>query len=170
MWKYTGTQRPPFADVPGPGQESVWDYPRPPDLAPDPRLLEVRCEDVIIASTRSAVRVIETAGPPTFYIPPEHVDRSRIVRAPGDSRCEWKGTAGYWTLAETPDRPPVAWSYPSPSTAFERIRDFLAFYPDRLACFVAGERVRPQPGGFYGGWITDELVGPFKGEAGTESW
>ena len=170
MWTYRGQQRPAFAVAPGPGQESVWDYPRPPALVPDARLVEVRAGDAPLASTRRAYRVLETAGPPTFYLPPEDVDRARLVRASGNSVCEWKGVAAYWALADAPGARAVAWSYDDPAAAFRPIRWFLAFYPARVECFVAGERVRPQPGGFYGGWITAEIVGPFKGEPGTAGW
>jgi uncharacterized protein (DUF427 family) len=170
MWTHTGKHRPPFAETPGPGQESVWDYPRPPRTAPDARLVEVRSQGDLIASSSAAVRALETAGPPTFYLPPQDVDRSRLVKAPGGSLCEWKGVAGYWKLAGAPEEPTVAWSYAAPEEEFERIRDFVAFYPGRIECFVATERVRPQPGAFYGGWVTDEVVGPFKGDPGTERW
>jgi uncharacterized protein (DUF427 family) len=114
------------------------------------------------------VRVLETASPPTFYIPPDDVERERLVPVRGRSHCEWKGEARYWALE--PDGEPVAWSYPDPYPEFAVIRDWLAFYPGRVECRVDGERVRPQPGRFYGGWITDELVGPFKGEPGSEGW
>jgi uncharacterized protein (DUF427 family) len=169
-WRYHGQERPPFAVPPGPGQESVWDYPRPPALVPDARLVEVKTAGATIAATSRACRVLETAGPPTFYIPPEDVDRAQLVRASGSSVCEWKGTATYWGLTDAPGAAPVAWSYEDPTPAFQPVRGYLAFYPGRVECFVAGERVRPQPGKFYGGWITDEIVGPFKGEAGTGDW
>lgn len=170
MWEYRGQKRPPFALPPGPGQESVWDYPRPPALAPDDRLVEVKADSALIASSTRAVRVLETAGPPTFYLPPGDVRLSQLVRASGRSVCEWKGAAGYWALAAAPGAGAVGWSYDHPSPAFAPIRGHLSFYPGRLECFVAGERVRPQPGGFYGGWITDEIVGPIKGDPGTAGW
>ncbi|MCG8428287.1 MAG: DUF427 domain-containing protein, partial [Chromatiales bacterium] len=88
----------------------------------------------------------------------------------GSSVCEWKGVARYWALSSSPSKGTVGWSYPKPTPAFKAIRDYVSFYPAALACFVAGERVRAQPGSFYGGWITNEIVGPFKGEPGTEQW
>jgi uncharacterized protein (DUF427 family) len=170
MWQYRGQERPPFAIEPGPGQESVWDYPRPPALVPDARPIEVWAATTRIAATTRAVRVLETAGPPTFYIPPDDVARAALVRASGSSFCEWKGVASYWALAVAPGAGAIGWSYDDPTPAFEAIRGWLSFYPGRVACSVAGERVRPQPGGFYGGWVTDEIVGPFKGEPGTGRW
>ena len=162
--------RPAFAIPPGPGQESVWDYPRPPVVRPDPREVVVSAGGVEIARTTRAVRVLETASPPTFYIPPGDV-RHPLEPAPGATWCEWKGQARYWTVVAGDDRlERVAWSYPSPAAPFESLRDYIAFYPARLACSVDGIRVEPQPGRFYGGWITPEVVGPFKGEPGTEGW
>jgi uncharacterized protein (DUF427 family) len=170
MWEHTGHGRPDFAVEPGPGQESVWDYPRPPRLERDARLVEVASPDAPLARTHHALRVLETASPPTFYLPPEDVQRDRLVPVPGRSFCEWKGEAVYWALAAAPDAGPVAWSYPAPREPFAALRDRLAFYPGRVACRVDGERVRPQPGEFYGGWVTDDVVGPFKGEPGTGHW
>jgi len=170
MWTYTGRKRPDFAETPGPGEESVWDYPRPPRLEADSRLVEVKTGERMVASSRRCIRVLETASPPTFYLPPEDVHRDLLSPAPGRSHCEWKGIARYWTLRESPDDSPVGWSYPDPTPAFEAIRGYISFYPAILECYVAGERVRPQPGRFYGGWITREIVGPFKGEPGSEGW
>lgn len=170
-WSHVGRQRPPFAVAPGPGQESVWDYPRPPRLAIDQREVVVRRGDVVVAATHRAIRVLETASPPTFYLPWADVTPGMLESAPGTSWCEWKGEARYWSLVTTGGRRErVGWSYPAPSPGFAAIREHVAFYASRLECFVAGERVRPQPGGFYGGWITSEVVGPFKGELGTSGW
>jgi len=169
MWTYTGQRRPDFAVEPGPGQESVWDYPRPPALKDDGRLVEVRDGDRSVASTLASVRVLETASPPTFYIPPEDVDWRLLVDTAGSSYCEWKGHARYWALARDPATA-IAWSYPEPSSRFARLKDYVSFYPGRMACVVDGARVQPQPGHFYGGWITAEIVGPFKGEPGTGHW
>ena len=169
MWKNTGKSRPDNAVAPGPGQESVWDYPRPPELQHDGRLVEVKHGDVVVASTTAALRILETASPPTFYVPAEDVDLDQLVEVTGSSVCEWKGRAVYWALAHAPELP-VAWSYPRPSPRFDRIQNHLAFYPGRVECYVDGERVRAQAGGFYGGWVTDEIVGPFKGEPGTADW
>ena len=170
MWKYRGQQRPEFAIAPEPGQESVWDYPRPPKLAPDRRRVEVVFEGGRLAASDRCIRVLETASPPTFYIPPSDVDWKTLEAAAGRSVCEWKGTAQYWGLSSRPELGPVAWSYPAPTPAFEKIKDYVAFYPAAVACYVAGERVRAQPGKFYGGWVTSDVVGPFKGEPGTQHW
>jgi uncharacterized protein (DUF427 family) len=170
-WRYIGTERPPFAHEPGPGQESVWDYPRPPRVEDDAREIVVRCGFVVVARTRRAVRVLETASPPTFYVPWSDVDRRCIEPAPGGSACEWKGDARYWTVVAGGARlRAVAWSYPAPLAGFEAIAQRVAFFPSRIECVVDGRRARPQPGGFYGGWITPEVVGPFKGEPGTQDW
>ena len=168
MWTHRGQKRPGFAIEPGPGQESVWDYPRPPCIDRDPREVVVAARSEL-ARTRAALRVLETASPPTFYLPAAAVVAGALVPAPGRSHCEWKGEARYWALAEAPDEP-VGWSYPAPFPEFAALRDHVAFYPGRVACYVDDERVRPQAGDFYGGWITDEIVGPFKGDPGTGGW
>ena len=169
MWAHDGSRRPPIAIAPGPGQESVWDYPRPPRVEADTRLVEVKAGDVTLASTRRALRVLETASPPGFYLPAVDVDRSQLQRVPGRSLCEWKGAASYWSLADAAS-PSVAWTYDDPLAAFAALRGCFAFYASRIACYVDGERVTPQPGGFYGGWVTREIVGPMKGEPGTGHW
>lgn len=170
-WQYRGRARPDFAVAPGPGEESVWDYPRPPRIALDPRRVEVRSGRLEIACSERALRVLETGSPPTFYLPLADVRGGVLEPAAGASECEWKGTAAYWSLsAPHADAAPVAWSYPSPLVDFDALSDHLAFYPGRVECRVAGERVRPQAGGFYGGWVTAEITGPWKGEPGTESW
>ena len=170
MWQYQGQNRPNFAVEPGPDQESVWDYPRPPMLVPDRRLVEVFLADDRIASSNGAYRVLETAHPPSFYIPPRDVTWELLTSASGHSICEWKGAAQYWALKHNPQSGVVGWSYPDPTSAFKQIREYISFYPAVLTCYIAGERVRSQPGKFYGGWITKEIVGPFKGEPGTEHW
>jgi uncharacterized protein (DUF427 family) len=171
MWKYNGRKRPPFAEAPGPGQESVWDYPRPPKVVADQRRVVVRFGDSIIADSISTYRVLETAGPPTFYIPPRDVRVELLQPFPGASVCEWKGTAKYWSLKTSePAREAIGWSYPTAQSPYELISGYFSFYPGRVECFVDNQRVRPQPGYFYGGWVTDEIVGPWKGEPGTERW
>lgn len=152
--------------------ESVWDYPRPPRLEPSPRHIVIRHAGRRVADTRKALRVLETSHPPVYYLPPADVNLSLLAPAPGSSYCEWKGVARYWDLVAGQERlPKLAWSYPDPTPAFEALRDHLAFYAGPLdACLVDGEQVRPQPGGFYGGWITRDLVGPFKGGPGTLGW
>lgn len=169
LWGNTGERRPEFALDPGPGQESVWDYPRPPASRRDNRLIEVCTGARVIARTRASVKVMETASPPTFYLPPGDIDTALLVPSPGASVCEWKGAATYWALTSDPGQP-VAWSYPRPRPRFDMIRDYVAFYPGRVECYVDGERVEAQPGRFYGGWITADVVGPFKGDPGTGHW
>lgn len=170
-WRWRGDDRPPFAMPPGPGQESVWDYPRPPAIVTDPREVVVLWDDVEIARTGNAVRVCETGHPPTFYLPAESVDAALLEAAGGGSFCEWKGPARYWNV-RVGDRvlPSVAWSYPQPLEGGERLAGRFAFYATTLTCLVDGVRALPQPGGFYGGWITPELAGPFKGEPGSAGW
>jgi len=171
MWTYYGQKRPPFADAPDLRQESVWDYPRPPKLVPDSRRVEVRLAALIIADSTQTYRVLETASPPTFYVPPMDVRLEFLQLSSGSSICEWKGAARYWTLkSHARSSEPVGWSYPNPNPPFETIASYFSFYPARLECYVEGERVQPQPGEFYGGWVTHEIVGPFKGRPGTESW
>ena len=169
VWNYRGRVRPDFAEEPAAGQESVWDYPRPPIAEACSRLVEVKDGDTILARTRSSYRLKETASPPTFYLPPGDVRAELLVPVPGSSICEWKGAASYFALAREPGDP-IAWAYARPRPRFDRIRNFIAFYPGRIACYVDGERVEPQPGRFYGGWITSDVVGPFKGEPGTGHW
>ena len=165
-WTYRGHERPPFARAPGEGEESVWDYPRPPRLVADDRLVEVGLGDRIVARTRRAVRVLETASPPTFYLPPGDVEMDWLVPSGARSFCEWKGIAVDLDLRDGPRS--VGWRYPETFPEFEAIAGWPAFYPARLECFVDGERVRPQPGGYYGGWLTREIVGPVKGEPGID--
>ena len=158
--------------APGPGQESVWDYPRPPRLEETSRRLQIVFAGHILADTRRAYRVLETSHPPVYYLPPEDIGMEYLVPAEGTSFCEWKGLAGYYTV-QIGERvaPKAAWYYPSPTPAFLPMRGFVAFYAGSMdECTVDGELVIPQPGGFYGGWITSDVVGPFKGEAGTWGW
>ena len=157
---------------PGPGQESVWDYPRPPRLEDSAKHIQVVFNGVILADTRRAKRVLETSHPPVYYLPPEDIQQQYLLPARGSSFCEWKGQAAYYTVT-VGDRTEesVAWFYPHPTPAFEALKGYVAFYPSRMdACSVDGERVQPQPGDFYGGWITSEIVGPFKGSPGTMGW
>jgi uncharacterized protein (DUF427 family) len=174
-WTHIGQRRPPFATEPGPGEESVWDYPRPPALVPDARRVQVWLGSVCVADTVRALRVLETAHPPTFYLPLADVNAQALRPAAGSSWCEWKGQAQYWSVqAEGLSLQRIGWSYPQPLPAFQALRDHLAFYagatPDTLRCTVDGLTAQPQPGGFYGGWVTPDVVGPFKGEAGTMGW
>ena len=171
QWRHVGDARPPFAQTPGPGQESVWDYPRPPRIEADRREIVVRSGNVEIARTRNALRLLETASPPTFYLPRADVRPDALTAATGTSHCEWKGEAHYLTvIAGTRRFESAAWFYPQPELTFAALRDHVAFYPQQLECLVDGVRVLPQPGRFYAGWITPELVGPFKGEPGSAGW
>ena len=125
-----------------------------------------------VADTHAALRVLETSHPPVYYLPPSDVDGSLLEPVPGSSFCEWKGLARYWDLVVGGERlSRIAWSYPEPTPAFAPLREHLAFYAGPLEeCLVDGERVRPQPGGFYGGWITSNIIGPFKGGPGSSGW
>ncbi len=169
MWQNTGRARPDFAIQPEDGQESVWDYPRPPSLKPDSRRVVVQHGSRLIVDTTRSLRLCETASPPSFYLPPADVDWDLLTPAGGSSVCEWKGEARYWALQDEPGTP-VGWSYPRPRARYDKLKNHIAFYPALLECSVAGERVSPQPGRFYGGWITSDIVGPFKGEPGTGHW
>jgi len=153
--------------------ESVWDYPRPPRVEPAARRVRVELGGELIVDTTRAHRVLETSHPPTYYVPSEDVAPGVLVPSRGRTTfCEWKGIASYFdvvTLGRTVER--GAWTYPDPTPDFEAIRDAVAFYPGRMdACFVDDERVVAQPGDFYGGWITADVLGPFKGVAGTTGW
>jgi uncharacterized protein (DUF427 family) len=170
MWKHTGKQRPDFAIRPGPDQESVWDYPRPPVLDPSDEQVRVSHNGTTIAASSATLRVLETASPPTYYIPAADIDWSLLQEIDHGSFCEWKGRASYFALAEDRSRVPIAWRYANPSARFAAIDGHASFYPSRVLCEVNGERVIPQPGEFYGGWITRRVVGPFKGEPGTGHW
>lgn len=170
-WRWRGEKRPPFAEVPSYGQESVWDFPRPPALMPDAREVVVAWNGIPVGRTRSAIRLLETSHPPSFYLPWADIDRSLLVPASGGSFCEWKGPARYWSLVHEGRRlDGIAWSYPQPLAGAEAIADCVAFYATGLQCSVGGAAVTPQPGGFYGGWVTPELVGPFKGGPGSTAW
>ena len=160
--------------TPGPGQESVWDYPRPPAVDPSTKHVRVRARagGPVVADTHQAVRVLETSHPPTWYVPPAAVVDGAVRRSAARSTtCEFKGAATYWDLV-TDDGvvEAAAWSYEDPTPGFASLKGYLAFSPGKVACSVADEVVRPQEGGFYGGWVTDDVVGPFKGAPGTWGW
>ena len=156
----------------GPGQESVWDYPRPPRVEPERRMVRIVLGGVTIATSDRALRVLETSLPPGVYLPPEGFVDGSLRPNPNRTVCEWKGGAEYWDLSGG-DATGVAaaWSYPEPRSGFEAIAGYISVYPGRVdACYLGAELVGPQEGTFYGGWITDEIVGPFKGAAGTVGW
>ncbi|MCP5095084.1 MAG: DUF427 domain-containing protein [Chloroflexi bacterium] len=158
---------------PGPGQESVWDYPRPPRVEETDKHVQVVFNEVVIADTHRAKRVLETSHPPVYYIPIEDVIRDILVPRFTKTLCEFKGEAYYYGLFMDDEAQvaSAAWYYPSPNPGYETLKMHLAFYPDYVdACYVDGELVTSQPGKFYGGWVTKDIVGPFKGEPGTETW
>jgi uncharacterized protein (DUF427 family) len=153
-------------------QESVWDYPRPPRVAPTSARVRITLGGTVIADTTDAVRVLETSHPPVYYVPRADFIDGALEPAPGASMCEFKGAARYLTLRSGATvSESAAWYYPTPTAGFEALVDRIAVYPSRVdACEVAGETVRAQDGDFYGGWITDAIVGPFKGAPGTLGW
>jgi len=152
--------------------ESVWSYPRPPEVRPEPRPVLVTAEGRTIASSEHALRVCETAGAPVVYVPASDVAPDALRPAEGGGTyCEWKGVASYLdVVAGERVVPRAAWNYARPAPGFEQLADFYSFYPGLVECRLADERVRPQPGGFYGGWVTDEITGPIKGAPGSEGW
>lgn len=158
--------------APGPGQESVWDYPRPPRVEPLNARVTIEQGGHMIADTTSAFRVLETSHPPAIYLPPEAFVDGALQPAEGSSYCEFKGRARYFDVVGGDTRAErAAWSYPSPSLGFESISGFVSVYPGRMErCTIDGETVTPQEGDFYGGWITASIVGPFKGAPGTWGW
>lgn len=157
---------------PRPGQESVWDYPRPPRVEPTSERIVVRLGVEVIAETTSAIRVLETSHPPAYYLPRAAFVPGSLTPAEGASWCEFKGRAGYLDVhGGGVTAPSAAWFYPTPSPGFEALEGLVSLYPGRMdACEVDGETVVPQEGGFYGGWITSRVVGPFKGAPGTTGW
>ncbi len=153
--------------------ESVWDYPRPPRIELSPRRIRVELGGETIVDTTSAYRALETSHPPVYYVPVDDVKPGVLTASGGRTTfCEWKGSASYLDVSAGGQRAErAAWTYHDPRPGFEEIRDAVAFYPGRMdACFVDDERVVAQPGDFYGGWITSDVVGPFKGDPGTRGW
>lgn len=157
---------------PAQGQESVWDYPRPPRLEQTNKHIQITFNGRLLADTRHAYRVLETSHPPVYYLPPGDIQMEFLKPISDSSWCEWKGEAAYFDVAVGDKMAgKVAWTYPQPTPAFQAIRNHVAFYAWAMdACLVDGEKVQPQPGRFYGGWITSDIVGPFKGEPGTSGW
>lgn len=165
---------PPIArPKPLPGQESVWDYPRPPRLEQMTQHVTVVFNGVTIVDTHRPIRILETSHPPTYYLPPEDCRMEYFTPVPArHTYCEWKGEASYYTI-RVGDKaaPAAAWTYHNPSAGYTALRGYIALYAGRVdACYVDGEKVQAQPGDFYGGWITAAIVGPFKGEPGTYGW
>jgi uncharacterized protein (DUF427 family) len=158
--------------APGPGQESVWDYTRPPGLERVTSSIRVVLGGITIVDTNESWRVTETASPPTYYLDPTAFVSGVVRPSAGQSWCEWKGAASYVDLvAGEKVATRAAWRYLHPSPAYQPLARHLAIYPSRVdTCFLDGEAVRPQDGDFYGGWITSRVTGPFKGDAGTLTW
>ena len=152
--------------------EDVWTYPRPPALQPVSKTIRIVFAGQTIAETNQAWRVLETSHPPVYYLPPDAFAPGALAPAQGSSFCEWKGRARYWSIkagGRTAGR--AGWSYPDPTPEFADIQDYVAVYAAPMdACFVGDEQVTPQPGGFYGGWVTRDLKGPFKGGPGSAGW
>jgi len=164
--------RRPRPEIPAAGQESVWDYPRPPRVEPVGERITIRLAGNLIADTRDAVRVLETSHPPVYYLPMVDFVPGALVEASGSSFCEFKGAARYFDVHSGDTlRQGAAWNYPHPSPGFEMLADRVAVYAAPMdECTVGGEVVVPQPGGFYGGWVTSSVVGPFKGGPGSLGW
>lgn len=158
--------------VPQPGQESVWDYPRPPKIETSSEKITVVCNGITIAESCSSHRILETSHPPVYYIPPQDIQLQYLRPSTRHSYCEWKGEASYYHLhIDDFQKENIAWYYPAPNPSFASLKDYVAFYPSKVdACYVDGELVTAQPGDFYGGWITSKIVGPFKGGIGTWGW
>ena len=159
-------------EKPGPGQRSVWDFPRPPALEPVGETVRIEFGGREVARTERALQVLETSHPPTVYLPPDAFAEGVLDRRPETSHCEWKGRAVYYDVVSGEHRAEqAAWGYPDPTGRFAALKDHVAVYAGPMdACWVGDERVRPQPGGFYGGWITSAVTGPFKGARGTWGW
>ena len=167
------TRKPRQRIEPGPGQESVWDYPRPPALQRISERIRIELGETHLTDSTQALRICETSHPPTVYIPPADVATEFLQASDLQTFCEWKGMARYFHIV-VPDEAPVpnaVWHYPEPRPAYRELVDHLAFYPSRVSrCFWGDEEVLSQAGDFYGGWITSKICGPFKGDPGTMHW
>ena len=166
------SEQPTKIQIPKRGQESVWNYPRPPRLVRVHQQIRVEFGGLVLAETTQGYRLLETASPPVYYFPPVDVRTAYLMPSVKQTVCKWKGIARYWSLrVRKHEALDAAWSYPDPREEYEDLRDYFAFYPGKMdACYVGKQRVTPQPGEFYGGWITSQVLGPFKGESGTEFW
>lgn len=162
----------PQPEKPGPGQESVWDYTRPPRLETTPARLTVICGGRKVAETTQGLRILETSHPPTYYIPLSDVATDYLYPSQGESWCEWKGRARYYDIRMNGETwLQACWYYPKPNNEYSALANHVCFYACRVdECRVDGEIVIPQPGEFYGGWITGNIVGPFKGIPGSQGW
>jgi uncharacterized protein (DUF427 family) len=166
-WQFTGTRRPDFAEPTSTGEESVWDFPRPPAIEPVAQPMRVFKSTQLIAETRNGVRVVETAGAPTYYFPPDDIVGSELTFGALSSICEWKGVAQEIDVAGIHN---AGWRYVRMFEAFAELFEWVSFYPTKLRCFLGDEAVRAQPGGYYGGWVTNNLRGPIKGSPGSQGW
>ena len=164
--------RRPTPEKPGPGQKSVWDYPRPPRVETSPETIEITLGGEVVARSTRTLRVLETSHPPTYYVPVADFAPGVLRPVNGTTYCEWKGQAEYFDLVtERRTAPRTGWTYPTPTPGFESLVDHVAVMPGQVdGCTVDGEQVRAQAGGFYGGWITDRVAGPFKGGPGSHGW
>lgn len=153
--------------------ESAWDYPRPPRLEPCTRRVRVELGGLVVADSTHALRVLETSHPPGIYVPPQDITPGTLRASSRRATvCEWKGAAAYFdVVAAAATAEGAAWTYPAPTAAFADLRDHVSFYPGRVdACYLDDELVTAQEGDFYGGWITADIEGPFKGPPGTWGW
>jgi len=171
-WRELARSRPTHIETPGSGQESVWDYPRPPKIEPVTQTIRVEFAGRTVAESRRALRIIETSSPPAYYFPAADVSSRYLQKIDERTFCEWKGFAQTWSIEIAQQcSHAAAWSYPNPEPGFESIAKHFAFHASRVgACYVGDQRVVPQPGEYYGGWITPGILGPFKGEPGSEHW
>lgn len=171
-WRELARSRPTHIETPGPGQESVWDYPRPPRIESVTRAIRVEFGGRIVAQSTRALRIVETSSPPAYYFPTADVVSQCLQKTEDPTFCEWKGEAQIWSIEFAHQFScAAAWCYPHPEPGFESIANHFAFNASRVdACYVGDQKVVPQPGEYYGGWITPEIVGPFKGEPGSETW
>lgn len=162
----------PQPDPIGPGQESVWDYPRPAICEATSRRLQIIHQGITLVDTKAAYRTLETSHPPTYYIPQADIAMEHLRTSTRRTMCEWKGQARYFDIVISDNAiPAAAWSYGAPTPSFAAIRDYVAFYPDPLdQCLIDGQQITPQPGQFYGGWISQYEAGPFKGIPGSQFW
>ncbi len=158
--------------APQDGQESVWDYPRPPRVEATATRVRIFFNGVLLVDTIHAMRVLETSHPPAYYIPQADIRMDYLTKTSRKTVCEFKGQASYWSIQVSDKKTSDAgWCYEAPSSGYEPIAGYIAFYPSKMdACWVDDEQVLAQEGDFYGGWITRDIVGPFKGGAGTWSW
>ena len=166
-WRYTGHKRPDFAEATAAAEESVWDYPRPPSIVPCSGRVTVYAGEALVADSLQAVRVLETAGAPTIYLPPQDVDESLLTYGELSSVCEWKGVAQTIEVAGIAN---AGWRYAQMFVEFAPLYLWPSFYPAKLKCSIDGETAMPQPSGYYGGWVTRKIKGPIKGVPGSQNW